>query len=328
LFKRALILALGIVAAFLLLEMLLNVHNPFISEPSNQEDLEKPRAIIRNYTTKASSDRHVAVIDLSEADSSLMPNWSAGLIGLTNQKLKIQFEIFTRYPYPFDLSNLKLLSTFNKNPKYQTTILILSPSILFPFLPIPSELKNTNTFDLKTNDNEPEIFTLFKALNKNNLSDTITFDFEAYKNNKSRVTYIEPSTTLDEEFIQHKDNIIQSITEIEKLCKKRGQHLMIVGAPILWHNEKTDRSSGIPLNKVDIYGNLSGWYWKYYLELMKKIEEKTNPNTTFFLPIHEIFPKNSMYFKDGFSLNKNGNELFGEMIKGNLEFKNFYRRIF
>jgi hypothetical protein len=328
LFKRALILALGIVAAFLLLEMLLNVHNPFTSIPSNLEELEKPRAIIRNYTSKASSDRHIAIIDFSEPDSSLLPYWSAGLTGLTNQKLKIQFEIFTKNTYAFDLSNLELIGNFNKNPKYQTTILILTPSILYPFLPIPSELKNTSTFVLESKDNEPEIFTLFKALNNNNKKDTAIFDFDAYKNNKSREAYIDPTVALNEDFVRHRDYIIQSIIEIENQCKKRGQHLMIVGAPILWHNEKEDRLSGIPLNKVDVYGNLSGWYWEYYLDLMKSIDQKSNPNTTFVLPIYEIFPKNSMYFKDGFSLNKNGNQLFGEMIKGSLEFKNYYRRIF
>lgn len=321
-------MVLGIVAAFLLLELLLNVHNPFLNEPSNPQELEKPRAIIRNYTTKASSDRHVAIVDFSDADTSLVPNWSTGLNSLTNQKLKIQFEIFTKNAYPYDLSNHDLISNFIKHHKYQTTVLILTPSILYPFLPIPSELKNTNNFDLASDDKEPEIFTLFKALNKNKKSDSLSFDFVKYGKNKSRIAYIDPPVILEKEFGLHQENIVHYIGKIEKTCIKRGQHLLIISAPILWHNEKTDRLSKIPLNKVDVFGNLSGWYWKYYTELINTIEKESNPKTTFFLPVHEMFPKNSIYFKDGFSLNTNGNQLFGEMIKGSLEYKNYYRKIF
>ncbi len=326
LLKKIAIIVVALFASVFLIELTLTLNNPFVNH-TVLEDIEnfKPTLFASAEPDDFVSMKSVFVLNNREQAAENTHNWLAYIAQENPHHNLLNF---------FDISsNARFL---NKSKpiqslviKHTPTVLILhlEPSYLNDVIDIPHFNYQNEQKSIPILSNQPEIARTLKSIaNKTSDDTTIIYSF----NNIPGFQQSPPPLPekLKSKLQKELASFVQEIKDVQHVCKANGVQLIIIPYPILWHENKQDNYTQIPLNKILFHDQTpSSWFAILYYQMLNTIQ-KSIPKQIRWIDLYKNFPHDSRFYLDGFRLNEQGHEMFAQMFLGRMEFMPLYKELF
>jgi hypothetical protein len=295
----------------------LNFGNPFIINEQEQSVLEeKPEYIIDTKPQNFKKVSSVYILSFLQQNEQNKPFWMHNLV--LNSQLQNHIRIADiSHNKRFLTQTQEILDYLKKYPP-NYLILNLSPAMLHDVVEIPYFEFMSDEKKMPVINKEPEIAKSLKVLSGNLKIDTFEIKpLDGALGFKNQIPEIKKS--IQKRLQNHNSKMQLGLHQIAHICEKTGTKIYIIPFPILWHADKTDRYTQIPLNKILLEnGNPSLWYAEIYQKSLNEMKSKL-PKNVKWIDVYSSFPHDSRFYLDGFRLNEDGHNMFADMFLGRMQ---------